>query len=159
VIQIRRFHYVAVNQARQALPYGIAAEPDPGRQLQEKAGGVTPAGLSLWGAGADSSFEERLRRSKPFFFVGAMDCFRLRQDKSRSLSSGRAFARPVGSHDGFLTSVIGFPLYSFRVASAYERNRDLVCGAAQSADQNVVTCRAHGADAPDHALNKINALI
>jgi hypothetical protein len=30
------------------FPHGIAAEPDPSRQLQEKAGGVTPAGLFSW---------------------------------------------------------------------------------------------------------------
>jgi hypothetical protein len=32
----------------QASTHGIAAEPDTSRQLQEKAGGVTPAGLFSW---------------------------------------------------------------------------------------------------------------
>ena len=35
--------------AGQTSSYGIAAEPDSGsRQLQEKAGGVMPAGLFSW---------------------------------------------------------------------------------------------------------------
>jgi hypothetical protein len=44
---------VRLTRLAQALPHGIAAEPDPGRQLQEKAGGVTPAGL--FSLGVDSS--------------------------------------------------------------------------------------------------------
>jgi hypothetical protein len=50
VIQITLIRVkVCLSKLTQALRHGIAAEPDPGRQLQEKAGGVTPAGLfSSW---------------------------------------------------------------------------------------------------------------
>jgi hypothetical protein len=36
---------IRLTEFTQASRHGIAAEPDPSRQLQEKAGGVTPAGL------------------------------------------------------------------------------------------------------------------
>jgi hypothetical protein len=42
---------VCLTKLTQALRHGIAAEPDPGRQLQAKAGGVTPAGLFSFGGG------------------------------------------------------------------------------------------------------------
>jgi len=107
---------VRLTRLAQALPYGIAAEPDPGRQLQEKAGGVTPAGLfSLGGRGLIRHCEERLRRSKPFFLRAvrwiASAFAKASADKSRSLSSGAHSRDPLARNDGFLTSVIGFPLY------------------------------------------------
>jgi hypothetical protein len=71
---------VRLTRLAQALPHGIAAEPDPGRQLQEKAGGVTPAGLFSVRAGPDSSLRGALATKQSILSsCGAMDCFRLRQ--------------------------------------------------------------------------------
>jgi hypothetical protein len=43
--------------------HGIAAEPDlPNRQLQEKAGGVTPAGFFSWRRHTGDRFRDSRRR-------------------------------------------------------------------------------------------------
>jgi hypothetical protein len=59
---------ICLTKPAQAFAHGIAVEPDPSRQLQEKAGGVTPAGrFSLEGEGAapDSIFKKSIRHREP----------------------------------------------------------------------------------------------
>jgi hypothetical protein len=121
---------VCLTKPAHAFAHGIAAEPDPGRQLQEKAGGVTPAGL--FSLGGEGLLLIRISKSPSVIASGAKQSIARQSEvwiaSSRSLSSGVHSRDPLAPRDDgcsayglladdvqvhhFVTparSVIGFP--------------------------------------------------